>query len=570
MKKNWVVKPPSDKTLVENLSQQLNINKVLASLLVQRGITTFDEAKTFFRPQLTMLHDPFLMKDMDKAINRIDTAIGNKEKILIYGDYDVDGTTAVSLVYLFFKERYPTVSFYIPDRNTEGYGVSTKGIDFAKENGITLIIALDCGIKSIDKVDYSNTLDIDFIICDHHRPGDELPKAIAVLDPKRTDCNYPFKELSGCGIGFKLVQGYVQKHNLDFKILEQYLDLVAVSIAADIVPIMGENRILTYYGLKRINTKPRAGIKAIIEVSGYKKELTVSDVVFTIAPRINAAGRIESGNQAVELLISDCADAAKFKGDGINQQNITRKSLDQSITEQALELIAQDKKFHNRKSTVLYGPEWHKGVIGIVASRIMSEWYYRPTIILTGNNGRVNGSARSVKDFDIYNAIESCSDLLEQFGGHMYAAGLTLKPENVEAFRERFEEVVANSIEDRMLVREIEIDAEIKLSDINQKFYNVLKQFAPFGPGNMAPVFKTENVSDTGYSRLVGSKTPRHLKLTLKEIGNQIQLDGIAFQLGERLDEIQNNAAFNICYHIEENSFRDETKLQLNIKDLQF
>ena len=401
MKKKWVVKPQCDQGIVEALSKQLNINCVLSALLVQRGITTYDEAKVFFRPSLDMLHDPFLMKDMDKAIDRIDAAIRNKEKILIYGDYDVDGTTAVSLVYLFFKERYEHISFYIPDRNTEGYGISFKGIDWAKENDYTLIIALDCGIKANDKIDYANDLGIDFIICDHHRPGDEIPKAIAVLDPKRDDCNYPFKELSGCGIGFKLLQGYVQKHQLGFEILEPYLDLVAVSIAADIVPITGENRILTYHGLKRINSNPRAGIKAIIEVSGYKKELTVSDVVFTIAPRINAAGRIESGNQAVELLISECADAAKFKGDDINKQNITRKSLDQSITEQALALIAQDEKFLNRKSTVLYGPEWHKGVIGIVASRIMSEWHYRPTIILTRSNGHVSGSARSVKDFDI-------------------------------------------------------------------------------------------------------------------------------------------------------------------------
>src|SRR6185436_2992441 len=547
MKKNWVVKPPSDPSLVENLSQQLNVNRILASLLIQRGISTFDDAKIFFRPSLTMLHDPFLMKDMDIAIDRIDTAIRNKEKILIYGDYDVDGTTAVSLVYLFFKELYEHISFYIPDRNAEGYGISFRGIDWAKENGISLIIALDCGIKANDKIDYANNFKIDFIICDHHRPGNEIPKAVAILDPKRTDCSYPYDELSGCGIGFKLIQAYVQKHNLDFEILEQYLDLVAVSIAADIVPITGENRILTYFGLKRINTKPRAGIKAIIEVSGFKKELTVSDVVFTIAPRINAAGRIESGNRAVELLISACPDAAKFKGDDINKQNITRKSLDQNITEQALALIAQDEKFLQRKSTVLYAPDWHKGVIGIVASRILSEWHYRPTIILTRSDDHISGSARSVKNFDIYNAIESCSDLLEQFGGHMYAAGLTLKPENVEAFRERFEEVVSGTIEDRMLIQEIEIDAELKLSEITPKFYNILKQFAPFGPGNMAPIFRTTSVSDTGYSRLVGNKTPRHLKLSVKENGNKKELSGIAFQLGEYLDELQNSETFDIC-----------------------
>ena len=570
MEKKWVIKSQGDKDLVKRLSKELNINSTLTTLLVQRGITTYDEARIFFRPSLTMLHDPFLMKDMDKAIERIDHAIHNKEKILIYGDYDVDGTTAVSLVYLFFKEYYEQISFYIPDRNMEGYGISFKGIDWANENGITLIIALDCGIKANDKIDYANKYGIDFIICDHHRPGEEIPNAIAVLDPKRSDCSYPYKELSGCGIGFKFLQGYVQKHKMDFAVLEPYLDLVAVSIAADIVPITGENRILAHFGLKQINRNPRAGIKAIIEVSGYKKEFTISDVVFTIAPRINAAGRIESGNKAVELLISGKADLAKIIGDDINKNNTIRKSLDQDITEQALALITRDEKFLKRKSTVLYDPDWHKGVIGIVASRILSDWYYRPTIILTHSNGQVSGSARSVKDFDIYNAIESCSDLLEQFGGHMYAAGLTLKTENVEAFRERFEEVVSSTIEDRMLVREIEIDAEIKFSDITQKFYNVLKQFAPFGPGNMAPVFKTTGVVDTGFSRLVGNKTTKHLKLILKENGNENAFEGIAFQLGEHLLNVQKNKPLDICYHIEENNFRDETNLQLNIKDLQF
>jgi single-stranded-DNA-specific exonuclease len=567
MEKKWVVKQPFDSESIENLSKQLNINRILTTLLFQRGIDTYDKAKMFFRPSLEMLHNPFLMKDMDKAIDRIDKAIQQKEKILIYGDYDVDGTTAVSLVYLFFKERYPHVDFYIPDRYSEGYGVSFKGVDWAKENGFTLIIALDCGIKAMDKVDYANKLSIDFIICDHHRPGIEIPNAAAILDPKRNDCSYPFDELSGCGIGFKLLQGYVQKHQLGFEILEPYLDLVAVSIAADIVPITGENRILMYFGLKRINTNPRQGIKAIINLTGFKRDFTVSDIVFTIAPRINAAGRIESGNQAVELLISDCPDAAKFKGDDINKNNLTRKSLDQLITEQALAKIKEDDKFLNRKSTVLYDPEWHKGVIGIVASRLLSEWYYRPTVILTRSNGHVSGSARSVKNFDIYNAIESCSDLLEQFGGHMYAAGLTLKPENVAAFSERFEEVVSSTIEERMLVREIEIDAEINLSDINQKFYNVLKQFAPFGPGNMAPVFKTSKVSDTGNAKVVGNN---HLKLLLRETGQRKEMEAIAFQLGEHLTKIDQKKPFDICYHLEENIFREKTNLQLNIKDLQF
>lgn len=565
MEKRWALKTQGNHDVAAELSKQLNINLTLTKLLVQRGITTFDEAKAFFRPSLNHLHDPFLMKDMDKAIIRIDKAIKNKEKILVYGDYDVDGTTAVSLVYLFLKELYPEVSFYIPDRSTEGYGISFLGIDWAKENGFTLVIALDCGIKAMDKIEYANTLGIDFIICDHHRPGPEIPKAVAVLDPKQNDCNYPYDELSGCGIGFKLVQGYVQKHKLGFQILEQYLDLVAVSIAADIVPITGENRILAYYGLKRINSSPRPGFKAIIDVTGYKKEFTVSDVVFMIAPRINAAGRIESGKQAVELLISDCPDTAKFMGDGINEQNITRKTLDQTITEQALALIAQDEKFPNRKSTVLYHPEWHKGVIGIVASRL-TDRYYRPTVVLTRSNGHISGSARSVKDFDIYNAIESCSDLLEQFGGHMYAAGLTLKPENVDAFVMRFEEVVSSTIEERMLTKEVEIDAEISFSDITQKFYNILRQFAPFGPGNMSPVFRTNKVREKGYARIVGNN---HLKLTLYENGHRKEFDGIAFQLGDFLQHVDKNKIFDVCYHLEENIFRDKTNLQLNIKDIQ-
>lgn len=568
MEKRWALKPQGNPEAVAALSSLLNINPILANLLVQRGITTFDEAKAFFRPSLDHLHDPFLMKDMDKAIDRIDKAINKKEKILVYGDYDVDGTTAVALVYLFLKDRYPNVDFYIPDRYAEGYGISFRGIDHAKENGFSLIIALDCGIKANDKIDYASKLDIDFIICDHHRPGAELPKAIAVLDPKRSDCNYPFDELPGCGIGFKLVQGYVQKHKLGFEILENYFDLVAISIAADIVPITGENRILAYYGLKKINSSPRPGIKAIIDVTGYKKPLTVSDIVFMIAPRINAAGRIESGNQAVELLISDSPDTAKFRGDDINIKNATRKTLDKSITEQALALIAKDDTFSGRKSTVLYHDEWSKGVIGIVASRLLSEWYYRPTVILTKSNGQVSGSARSVKDFDIYNAIESCSDLLEQFGGHMYAAGLTLKPENVEAFQKKFEEVVSSTIEERMRTKEVEIDAEIHLSDITQRFYNILKQFAPFGPGNMSPVFRTNRVKEKGNARIVGNNG-NHLKLTLCDHNHRKEYAGIAFQLGDFLKIIEKEKTFDICYHIEENDFKDNVSLQLNIKDIQ-
>jgi len=445
---------------------------------------------------------------MDKAVERISNAILNKEKILVYGDYDVDGTTAVSLVYTFLHNQYVNVEYYIPDRYKEGYGISLQGIDYAKENGCNLIIALDCGIKSIDKIEYANSLGVDFIICDHHRPGSELPNAVAVLDPKRADCDYPYKELSGCGVGFKLIQAIAQQKGIVFEDLTQYLDLVAVSIAADIVPITGENRILAFYGLKLLNENPRPGFKAILELSNFKKdEITVNDVVFLIAPRINAAGRIESGKSAVELLVSKNDNVAGLLGDGINEHNLKRKDLDASITEHALQLIEESEDHKYRKSTVLYNSAWHKGVIGIVASRL-TEKYYRPTIVLTKSNDEnnmVSGSARSVKDFDVYNAIESCSDLLEQFGGHMYAAGLTMKEENVEEFIQRFEEVVSSTIEDRMLVREVEIDAELNLNDINQKFFNILKQFAPFGPGNMSPIFKSSNVRDNGRGKVVGN-----------------------------------------------------------------
>jgi single-stranded-DNA-specific exonuclease len=567
MEKKWVIKPRGEKEQIEALAKQLNIHPILVNLLVQRGHSTYEKAKEFFRPELKMLHDPYLMKDMEKAIARIDKAIAGKEKIMVFGDYDVDGTTAVALVYTFLKKRYPLVDFYIPDRYKEGYGISNRGIEWADEQGISLIIALDCGIKSIDKIEYAKTFGIDFIICDHHRPGAELPDAVAVLDPKRNDCDYPFKELSGCGVGFKLIQAYVMAHKLEFSELEEYLDLVAISIAADIVPIVGENRILTYYGLKRLNSKPRPGIKAILDISGNSRELTVNDVVFTIAPRINAAGRIESGNQAVELLISEKPDEAMSHGEEINKKNTTRKNLNETITREAMTLIEQDTKFKDRKSTVLYNPKWHKGVIGIVASKLTDE-FYRPTIILTKSNGVAAGSARSVKDFDIYNAIESCSDLLDQFGGHMYAAGLTMKEENIEAFKDRFEEIVCATIEDRMLIREIEIDDVISLGDINASFFNILKQFAPFGPGNMSPVFMSQEVYDRGDVRVVGNN---HLKLSLiqKDQSRKV-VDSIAFQLGKHFDRICGNESFHVCYHIEENTFNGRTNLQLNVKDIAF
>ncbi|MFN5346133.1 MAG: single-stranded-DNA-specific exonuclease RecJ [Bacteroidota bacterium] len=571
MEKRWVLMPIGNSETIQKLAGELNIHPVLAQLLAQRGINTFDEAKHFFRPSLNDLHDPFLMKDMNKAVERISNAILNKEKILVYGDYDVDGTTAVSLVYTFLHNQYVNVEYYIPDRYKEGYGISLQGIDYAKENGCNLIIALDCGIKSIDKIEYANSLGVDFIICDHHRPGSELPNAVAVLDPKRSDCDYPYKELSGCGVGFKLIQAIAQQKGILFEDLTQYLDLVAVSIAADIVPITGENRILAFYGLKLLNENPRPGFKAILELSNFKKdEITVNDVVFLIAPRINAAGRIESGKSAVELLVSKNDNVAGLLGDGINEHNLKRKDLDASITEHALQLIEESEDHKYRKSTVLYNSAWHKGVIGIVASRL-TEKYYRPTIVLTKSNDEnnmVSGSARSVKDFDVYNAIESCSDLLEQFGGHMYAAGLTMKEENVEEFIQRFEEVVSSTIEDRMLVREVEIDAELNLNDINQKFFNILKQFAPFGPGNMSPIFKSSNVRDNGRGKVVGNN---HLKLTLVQHDDyQSTFDGIAFQLGHHHPQVEQQDAFEIVYHIEENNFNNRTTLQLNIKDLKF
>jgi single-stranded-DNA-specific exonuclease len=567
MEKRWVLKPQGEQEAINSLAESLNINFILANLLVQRGISTFEQAKKFFRPSLDDLHDPFLMKDMDIAINRIDDAIRNREKILVYGDYDVDGTTAVSLVYTFLKTMSGDIWYYIPDRYKEGYGISKQGIDWAKENGYGLIIALDCGIKSNDKIDYANELGVDFIICDHHRPGAEIPNAVAVLDPKRKDCNYPYKELSGCGVGFKLIQGFAQKNGIPFNQIEQYLDLVAISIAADIVPITDENRVLAHFGLQRLNREPRPGVKAILDLGGIKKELTITDIVFAIAPRINAAGRMEHGNKAVELLISKNENLASFLGDDIDENNTKRKTLDQFITDQALQQIEDDIAFNNRKSTVVYNEQWHKGVIGIVASRLIDK-FYRPTIVLTKSNGMVSGSARSVKDFDVYNAIESCSELLEQFGGHMYAAGLTMKEENVQKFQDRFEEVVAATIEDRMLVREIEVDAELSLKDITPKFYKILKQFAPFGPGNMSPIFLSHEVRDNGKGRVVGNN---HLKLTLTQ--DDIQpgvFDGIAFQLGHHHPMVEQKDSFEIVYHVEENNFNNRTTLQLNIKDLKF
>jgi single-stranded-DNA-specific exonuclease len=576
MEKRWVVKQAGEKHHIEHLQKVLGTDEVLATLLVQRGITTYEDAKSFFRPQLEHLHDPFLMKDMDKAIERIRAAIDNKEKIMIYGDYDVDGTTAVALVYSFLKEYYENVDYYIPDRYLEGYGISYKGIDFAKENDFKLIIALDCGIKAIDKVNYANERNIDFIICDHHRPGDEIPNAKAVLDPKRADCTYPFKELSGCGIGFKLIQGLAHVWGkIKDKSLVKYLDLVAVSIAADIVPITGENRILTHFGLKLLNSHPRPGILAIMKVSGltnaedgsFTRELNINDMVFFIGPRINAAGRMESGKESVTLLIADDAEAASLMADQINQYNTSRRNLDMQTTQEALDMILGDDRTLNSKSTVVYNPEWHKGVIGIVASRL-TDHYYRPTLVFTRSNDMITGSARSVKDFDVYDAIDACSQFIEHFGGHKYAAGLSIKPENFEAFCKQFEAVVSGSITEKMLIPEVEIDMTIELNQINSKFMRILKQFAPFGPGNMAPVFQTNGVVDTGRARVVGKN---HLKFEVVHPETRgFPFPAIAFQQGKHIDRMLSGEPFNICYHLEENHWNGNVTLQLNVKDISF
>ncbi|MCX6269436.1 MAG: single-stranded-DNA-specific exonuclease RecJ [Bacteroidetes bacterium] len=579
MDKCWVLKPPGEPEKVKELSKVLGIDPSLTNLLVQRGLTTFDEAKTFFRPTLDNLHDPFLMKDMDKAITRITRAIDHNEKILVYGDYDVDGTSAVSLVYTFLHSFHKEIDFYIPDRYDEGYGISVKGIDFAAQTNVNLIIALDCGIKAVEKIAYASSRGIDFIICDHHRPGAEIPAAAAVLDPKQSDCSYPYKELSGCGIGFKLIQAYSQKNNLPFENLIQYLDLVAISIASDIVDITGENRILAYFGLKLINTKPRPGLEALLRYSAMMKnddgmggcvfirELTITDLVFMIGPRINAAGRIESGNNSVRLLITKDLDDAKQVAVQINAHNTERKTLDTLATQQALGMIGADKKLRSARSTVIYHPDWHKGVIGIVASRL-TETYYRPTIVLTLSNGLITGSARSVRDFDIYEAVDACSDLLEHFGGHKFAAGLSLKPENLDAFTDRFELAVAERLQGVELVPVLEVDSSLSLNIINSRFYSILKQFAPFGPGNMAPLFMTKGVMDAGGSRIVGKN---HLKLSVvhPDIAGG-PFSAIAFQQGERFGLIEKQIPFNICYHIEENEWNGSVNLQLNIKDIKF
>ena len=574
-----MLKAQGDPETVRELSKALGIDQSLGNLLVQRGVKTYDEAKTFFRPSLSDLFDPFLMKDMDKAIARISKAVANNERILVYGDYDVDGTSAVALVFTFLNSFHKEIDFYIPDRDNEGYGISFKGIDFASETNVKLIIALDCGIKSVEKVAYATTKGIDFIICDHHRPGAEIPAAAAILDPKRGDCTYPYKELSGCGIGFKLIQAYAQINSIPFDQLIQYLDLVVISIASDIVDITGENRILAHYGLKLINSKPRPGLEALLRYSAMMKnddgmggcvfvrELTITDLVFMIGPRINAAGRIESGKNSVRLLITKNLDDAKRVAEQINAYNTERKTLDSSATLQAIGMIDENSQLKSARSTVIFHPNWHKGVIGIVASRL-TETYYRPTIVLTLSNGLITGSARSVRDFDIYEAVDACSDLLEHFGGHKFAAGLSLKPENLERFSARFESFVSDRLKGIELVPVLEIDSKLPLNVISSRFFSVLKQFAPFGPGNMAPLFLTNGVMDAGGSRIVGKN---HLKLNVvhPEIAGG-PFSAIAFQQGEQFGMIEKQIPFNICYHVEENEWNGLVNLQLNIKDIKF
>ena len=569
VEKKWILRECADRQAVRQLSSELGVDPVLAELLVQRGVTTFQQARSFFRPDLADLHDPFLMKGMEEAVSRVHDAVISREKILVYGDYDVDGTTAVSLVYSFLRRLTPAIDFYIPERYDEGYGVSYKGIDWAYENGFKLIITLDCGIKANEKVDYAAERGIDVIICDHHLPENDLPKAVAVLDPKREDCNYPFDDLSGCGVGFKLVQGYSQRYGIPFETLVPLLDLLVVSIASDLVSVTDENRILAHYGLKQLNSQPREGLLAMIHLSGLEPQhLTIDDIVFKIGPRINAAGRMESGRIAVELLTaSDEATAIRI-GTEINEHNNERKNIDRRITQEALDMVRSGGCLSSGNATIVYNPQWHKGVVGIVASRLV-EAFYKPTIVFTqSQGGLVTGSARSVHGFDLYDAIESCADLLENFGGHLYAAGLTLKEENLPAFCERIEKFISGSIIPEMQTPVVDVDARLNFSQITPKFLRILKQFQPFGPGNSAPVFLTENVYDNGMGRKVGAEAG-HLKLELiQESHPYHHISAIAFNMASFYEHVKAGNPIDVCYSIVENYYRGTANTQLRIKDL--
>ena len=608
--KRWIIRQDYDLETVENLAASLGVERIIAILLVERGITTFEEARRFFRPGLDQIHDPFLMKGMRQAIDRINQAIQQKQRIMVYGDYDVDGTSAVALVYSYLKELNYNIDFYIPDREREGYGISYQGIDYARDTGVKLIIALDCGIKAMEEIDYAAQHGIDFIIGDHHLPGDEVPRAVAVLDPKQVDCPYPYKELSGCGIGFKIVEAHLEQQlgvrlcdmpeqlddsrrarqeDLKLKLLK-YLDLVAVSIASDIVPIMGENRVLAFFGLRVLNTKPRPGIEAILKYghvdrrktdasdqadttdktkTGYfEKELTISDLVFLVGPRINAAGRIRSAFDSVRLMLTEDPNIARQLADDINTYNLERKDLDTSATEEAKRRIENDPFYHGRQSLVLYDPGWHRGVVGIVASRIV-EAYNKPAIVFTeGSDGLITGSARSLKEFDVHEALEQCADLLEHFGGHKSAAGVSLRKENMRAFLERFEQLVRQSIGTEEVVPEVEIDAEVGFSQITPKFLRILKQFAPFGPDNNVPVFVSRELVDMGGARIVGTN---HLKFNAIPITERsAPYPAIAFQMGEALGRMRRGDRFDLCYQLEENYWRGHTEIQLNVKDIKF
>ncbi len=578
--KRWVLKPQGDPSKVTALAAETGLPEVLANLLVQRGIETGKDAERFFNPRLSDLHDPFLMKDMDKAVARIEQALQRGEKIMVYGDYDVDGTTAVALVYSFLRQLgHRDLMFYIPDRYTEGYGVSIKGIDYAHRKGVSLIITLDCGIKATEKVLYAKEKGIDFIICDHHLPGEQIPQAVAVLDPKRPDCSYPFKELAGCGVGFKLVQGYCNKKGIPFSDIERLLDLVVVSIASDIVPLTGENRILAYYGLKRLNEKPNKGLLSIIKICGLENhQITIDDIVFKIGPRINAAGRMavdaddehhvpSGGHSAVNLMIERDAETAEEFGNFIDTCNQDRKNIDRSVTQEAHAFIESHPELKAKKSTVIYNPKWMKGIVGIVASRLI-ETYYRPTVVLTMSNGFVTGSARSVPGFDLYQAVESCADLLENFGGHMYAAGLTMKPENVVEFTRRFNDYVEQHIDPEMLIPQVEIDAPLLFSDITPEFRAQLCRFQPFGPGNNAPVFATKAVSNRGDAKLVGAEL-EHLRMDLMQ-GQKpnTTIAAIAFQQPTHYEYIRSGHPVDVCYCVVENHYRGTVTPQLRIKDI--
>ena len=566
MTKRWIFNDDIDEDVVAQLSREINVSPIIAKILIQRNINDFDQAKRYFRPSLDQLHDPFLMRDMDKALERIKTAMDLNEKILIYGDYDVDGTTSVSLVYGFLKNFYNNIEFYIPDRYKEGYGISKTGIDWAAENKISLLITLDCGIKAVEMTDYANKKDIDLIICDHHLPGETLPRAFAILDSKMDDCPYPYKELSGCGVGFKLIQAFCEKFGYDPDLLYDYIDLVAVSIAADIVPITGENRILAYYGLKKLNENPRLGLKALIKLAGIRNELNISSIVFGIGPRINASGRMDHAKSAVDLLLANNHKTIESLAESIDLKNLERRNFDSAITIEAIEMIEHEKGTKNLKSTVLFKDDWHKGVIGIVASRCIDK-YYRPTIILTESNGKATGSARSVNGFDIYKAISECSDLLEQFGGHMYAAGLTMEIDKVEAFKEKFERIVSERISDEQLVPLIEIDSEIDLIDVNFKFYNLLEQMAPFGPGNMQPIFVTHQLHVSGRPRILKNQ---HLKFYVYQNNEDEAMEAIGFGQAKYYDLIASGMRFSMAYYIEENNYLGNKTLQLRVKDIRF